>query len=111
MSRQKGKQVRDIVRHFTYSQQEFDQIKKNFAKSSCRTLVQYIREMSLKCPFNIHRNRAFDQFVEEVIELRKEMQAIRETKVLSGENEVRLLALLEEIKNCINKLIDLCMQK
>jgi hypothetical protein len=95
----------------SYSRRELEQMQEDFANSSCRTLTQYIRAVSLKSPFDIYRNRAFDQFVEEVVLLRKEMQEIRQKRILMTEDEVRLIQLLEQIKDSINKLIDLCMLK
>lgn len=95
----------------SYSRRELEQLQEDFAKSSCRTLTQYIRAISLKSPFDIYRNRAFDQFVEEVILLRKEMQEIRQKGILMTENAIHFIQLHEQIKDSINKLIDLCMLK
>ena len=111
MGRPKTKVHRNKTIKVCYSPMEVEQLKKDFSKSSCRTLTQYIRDLSLKYPFQIHRNRAFDQFVEEIVELRKEMQEIRRKMVLTKENEKRITELYEEIKDKINKLIDLCMLK
>ena len=111
MGRPKGKENRDIERTVYYSPRELERLEKEFARSSCRTLSKYIREVSLKSPFLVYRNRAFDQFVEEVVLLRKEMQEIREKTVLTKEYEIRLIQLYEELKNSINKLIDICLQK
>jgi hypothetical protein len=111
MGRPRGKENRDKKKFIYYTQREIQQLEKEFAKSSCQTLTQYIRNLSLKSPFLVHRNRAFDQFVEEVLLLRKEMHDFREQTRLTTENEIRITRLHEEIKNSINKLIDLCMQK
>jgi uncharacterized phage infection (PIP) family protein YhgE len=111
MTRSKGTEKRVNRKQVTYSQRELEQLQEDFSKSSCGMITQYIREVSLKSPFDIYRNRAFDQFVEEVIVLRKEMQGIRENMVHTKENEIRLIQLHEEIKSSINKLMDICMQE
>jgi len=111
MGRPKTKSHRDKAIKVYYSAMEAEQLKKGFSASSCRTLTQYIRDLSLKCPFQVHRNRSFDQFVEEIVELRKEMQEVTGKVVITKENEIRLTELYAEIKDKINKLIDLCMLK
>ena len=95
----------------TYTEKEWIQLQNDFAQSSCTRLTQYLRDLTLKAPFDIYRNRSFDAFVEEISQLRKEMQEIAAQKPLTGLNEFRLLHLHKEIKESINKLIDLCMQK
>jgi hypothetical protein len=94
-----------------YKQPELAQLQKDFAQSSCKTLSQYIRHLSLKSPFDIYRNRSFDAFVDEMILLRQEMREIGQRSFLTKENELRLVQIHEEIKDRINKLIDLCMLK
>ena len=111
MNRPKTKSHRGTCISIRYSPVELEKLKEGFSKSSCRTLTQYVRNFSLKNPFHIYRNRAFDQFTEAIVELRKEMQEIRGKTFITKENEIRLAELYEEIKNQINKLIDLCMQK
>jgi hypothetical protein len=111
MGRPKIKSHRDKAIKVYYSPIEVEQLKKGFSESSCQTLTQYVRDLSLRYPFQIHRNRAFDRFTEEMIELRKEMQEIRRKMFITKENEIRLIELHEEIKDKLNKLIDLCMLK
>src|SRR5258706_11533004 len=102
MNRPKTKSHRGTCISIRYSPVELEKLKGFFSTSSCRTLTQYVRDLSLKYPFQIHRNRAFDQFVEEIVELRKEMQEITRKIVITKENEIRLIELYEEIKNKIN---------
>ncbi len=109
MSRPQKKDHRNKKREVYYSQSELEQLQKDFAQSSCKTVSQYIRHLSLKSPFDIYRNSSFDAFVEEMILLRKEMEDIVKKISLTTENQLRLLQIHEEIKLSINKMIDLCM--
>lgn len=104
------KEKRDTIRMIKYTQSEWAQVEKDFSKSSCRTYSQYIRDLTLKSPFSIYRNRSFDAFVEEIVCLRKQMQEIGGKALLTTENQIRLLQIQQQIKDSINKLIDLCMQ-
>jgi len=92
-----------------YSDEEFDALRKLYARSTSRQISGYVRKVSLEEPVGIiTRNGSFDAFIEEVIVLRKEMMVIRHEGKWSSANQERLLALHQEIKLVIDKIADLC---
>jgi hypothetical protein len=89
------------------SKEEFEKAKKRLANSTCRTLTELVRKSVLGKPVTTFtRSRSFDEFMEEAIALRKEMQAIRQNLPFTIEGETRLIAIQEDIKTCINKIFD-----
>src|SRR5262249_45154943 len=93
-----------------YQDADFEALKKAFAKSNCRTISGYVRKVSLQQPVEIiTRNASFDDLVQEIVSLRKELASVRQTFRTGSENEVRLLSLQEDIRDRINKIADLCM--
>ena len=95
-----------------YSEEEYRLLKKNFARSVSRTMSSYVRKVSLEIPVEvIERNASFDSFIEEVVELRREMMAIRKMGGLSTETEIRLIRLHETIQEKINQIAELCMRR
>lgn len=93
-----------------YSEEEYRQLKKVFARSVSRTISSYVRKVSLEEPVEmINRNASFDDFIGEIVQLRIEMTAIRKMGLLSGESQARLIDLHEEIQKTITKIAELCM--
>jgi len=87
------------------SQVELQRIKDNVANSTCHNLSQYVRQCSLGDPVTVyHRNKSFDEFVNEIISLRRELQEMR--KFFSKEKEEQAIVLITQIKESINKLAD-----
>lgn len=109
-SRPRVKEKRDKFKIIHYTTREWKQLHQDFSASSCGNFTQYIRNLTLKAPFDIYRNRSFDSFVTEIVLLRQAMQELGKNPLLSTEHEKCLIQLHEEIKNQINKLIDVCMQ-
>jgi hypothetical protein len=84
-----------------YTEEEFARVKKHFARSTSRTMAGYVRKVSLEEPVEITvRNASFDAFIDEIMVLRKEMAAC---------SKESLVELHVEIKNKINKIVELCM--
>jgi|SRR5579872_394583 len=80
------------------------------ANSTCRSLSEYARTILAGKPVKVfYRNKSFDEFMGEAILLRKELREIREKMPLGGVNEQRLLMLMEQIKETINRIADICM--
>jgi hypothetical protein len=91
---------------------EMETLKKTHAQSIYQSLSAYVRARLFSESITIRqRNESFDDLIEEWIQLRKELEDIQKRIPLSQENEARLLDLVGQIKSCINKLVDLCMQK
>ena len=87
--------------------EDYDRLKRAKLNSVCRTMSEYCRKLLLGKPIRVYyRDQSFDAFVGEAIELRKEMEKIREGGTFSPEGERQLIALQEEIKKCINKIFD-----
>src|ERR1700754_1448148 len=106
--RQQGKLRTEQV-HLHYSPEEYQRMKKHFARSTKKTISSYVRSVSLQEPVvTICRNASFDAFVEEVILLRKEMADVRQLP-MTPEREEQLIRLHEDIKSVIYKIADLCM--
>jgi hypothetical protein len=94
-----------------YSDEEFEELRQIFARSTSRSFSHYVRKVSLEEPMGmIVRNASFDAFIEEVIVLRKTMREVfREGKgKWSPSNQERLVQLHQEIKLVIDKIAALC---
>jgi len=72
-------------------------------------MASYVRKVSLGDPVEICiRNQSFDDFVEELIPLRKEMAtALKEAAAEPGLE--RVIRVQEDIKVIMNKILSLCM--
>src|SRR5258708_3977145 len=93
-----------------YTEEEYQEVKKQFARSTSRTLSSYVRQVSMGEPEEmIVRNASFDFLMGEIVELRMEMTAIRKDIPLPREGEARLIKLHENIQQLINKIAELCM--
>jgi len=93
-----------------YTDEEFNQVEKHFARSTSNTLGNYVRDVSLQVPVEVvHRNQSFDDFVEELILLRKELSSIRQLPLTPG-TEQQIIHLHEEIRNKTYQIADLCIQ-
>jgi hypothetical protein len=92
-----------------YNEDEFKRLKLLFAKSLCHSIAGYVRKVSLEDPVEIAvRNESFDDFVGEIIQLRKEMTSLRKEAAFAPALE-KIIQVQEDIKSIINKIIELCM--
>ena len=92
-----------------YTVEEFEVLKKRFAKSTCRHIPNYVRKLSLGEPVEvIFRNASFDTFIEEIVQLRREMSQIRQLP-LTAQRESQIIRLHDDIQTKINKIAELCM--
>ena len=110
---------------------EYDQVVSGFKSTTCRKLSEYVRNLVLgKKVTVLYRNQSLDTLMEEMILLRKELNAIgvnlnqvarkingchtdRELKAMAPVNNVvqhRLLVKIEEIKKRISEISDLWLQ-
>ncbi len=64
--------------HIRVSPEEFHKIEKRWKASTCPRRSNYLRKMLLQKPIvATYRNRSLDDFMEEMIQLRKELSGIR----------------------------------
>ena len=110
--------------HLRLTSSEYDQINRQFSKTTCRKLSDYARKMLLQKPIIAsHRDSSLDDFMTEAIRLRKELnnignnfnQAVNKLHTLHQiaefkswitcweEDKKALLKLVEEIKIIIQK--------
>jgi hypothetical protein len=93
-----------------YNEDEFKRLKLLFAKSLCHSISGYVRKVSLEDPVEIAvRNESFDDFVGEIIQLRKEMVSLRKEAAFTPEQLEKVIRMQEDIKTIINKIVELCM--
>jgi hypothetical protein len=63
--------------HFRLTEKEFEKIQSQFGRSTCQKLSEYIRLVLLNKPVRVNqRNQTLDDFMAEMIDLRKELSAI-----------------------------------
>jgi len=93
-----------------YSEEEYSQLKKLFARSTRRSLSSYIRNVSLQVPVEVvYRNQSFDDFLEELVLLRKELYAVRQLP-LTPASEQQIIRLHKDIRDKTYQIADLCVQ-
>ena len=63
--------------HVRLKPEEYNVMQKNFSKTTCRKLSEYARKILLSKPITAtYRNKSLDDFMTEMMELRKELNAI-----------------------------------
>jgi hypothetical protein len=63
--------------HIRLSDEEHNQLKKRFSQTTCRKLSDYSRRILFAGKITIlHRNQSLDEFMMEMIQLRKELNAL-----------------------------------
>jgi len=90
------------------SESELTRLRENCGRSNCKNLSEYIRKVSLGDPVTIfYRNKSFDEFVEEVVLLRNQLQDLCARLPPEPRGyEVLILELIVKMKASINKLAD-----
>lgn len=117
--------------HLRLKPTEYNQIHRQFKKTTCRKLSDYARKTLLNKPITAtYRNQSLDDFMAEMMRLRQELnslgnnfnQAVKKLHTLSQIAEFRswlitwelekkiLLNKVDEIKNRINKIADQWLQ-
>jgi len=92
-----------------YTEDEFQWLQQRFVRSGGRSFSGYVRKITLKEPVEQRvRNASFDDFIGEIVRLRKEMTAIRSASS-SPEFHGQLIDLHHEIQQTIDKIAVLCM--
>ncbi|MNR03947.1 hypothetical protein D3C85_1198690 [compost metagenome] len=117
--------------HLRLKPEEYQKIHKRFSKTTCRKLSEYARKNLLDEPITMnYRNESVDEFMSEIIRLRKELNAlgnnfnqavkrlhtlqqIPEFKVWIMQHELEkkiLFNKVEEIKKYIQKIAEKWLQ-
>ena len=92
--------------------EDYQKIVAEKSNSTCRTVSEYIRKKLTGRRIHVYyRNKSFDDFMPEAILLRRELQSIREQFPDDEISKTRLISLIEEIKETVNRIADTCMQQ
>jgi MobC-like protein len=127
----KEKVNRTKVLQVRFSPDEFDTIHKRFSKTTCRKISEYSRKILLGKPITVYnRNQSLDEFMAEMIQLRKELnyighnfnQAVRKLHTLEAcaqyrswiifqeSRQKQLLDMVSAIQQKISKISDQWLQ-
>jgi hypothetical protein len=110
----KKKVNRTKVLQIRFTQEEYDIINKRFTKTTCRKISEYSRNILLGKTVTIFsRNQSLDEFMAEMIQLRKELnyighnfnQAIRKLHTLEACAQYRTWILFQETRQ--KQLLDM----
>ena len=91
---------------FRVKQAEYNIIHGYFSKTTCRKLSEYVRNVLLQKPVNInYRNQSADEFLQEMLQLKKELnalgnnynQAVRKLHTIDRDNEIKKWAAENEL--------------
>ena len=125
MRDQKGNRTHWL--HVRLKPEEHQALKKNLGQTTCRKMSEYARRVLLAKPVTVaYRNRSLDEFMGEMIRLRKELnalannfnQAVKKLHALERTAEFKtwlmeyeadkktLLDKVDEIKGRINRIAD-----
>jgi hypothetical protein len=117
--------------HIRFTPGEFEKINRMFAQTTCRKISEYSRKVLLAKPITFYsRNQSLDEFMHEMIQLRKELhyighnfnQAVRKLHTLEECSQFRTWILFQEshqqqlldkaaaIQEKINKISDQWLQ-
>ena len=100
----RSRTVRKIV---GYTPAESEKLQRKFVESTCQTMSEYIRRLSLELPIRInYRDSSLDTLIDELITFRVVMEDIRSALTISPDQVIQILNKLEEIYTIINKIAD-----
>src|SRR5690348_11038189 len=126
------KQVRSILLPIRLNVDEKKKLNSLYGKTTCNSLSEYARSVLLKEPVNIlYRNQTADEFLAEMIQLKKELnaignnfnQAVHKLHTLDHVPEIKAWAILneagkksflkkvEEINDRVHQIYELWSQK
>jgi hypothetical protein len=91
---------------------EYQKIKDGYAVTTCRSMSEYVRRLMFGRPITFcYRNRAFDEFIEESIRLRKALVLFCNQGGFSEPERNELVQKIDEIRGIIIKISETCSQK
>jgi len=121
----KERELKDRWVNTRFSQSEYETLQKLFRATTCRELADYMRRMALNKPVSLsYRNQSVDDFLADMIALRKELNAIgnnfnqavhrlhtlhivpeiQHWLLLNEQDKTQLFRQIETISNRINQL-------
>ena len=93
-----------------YTEEEYADLQRQFARTTATHLATYFRKVSLAEPVVIKtRNASFDEFLATVIPLQRELRALRRLHEFTPENETQLVELHRAIQLALEKITLPCM--
>ncbi|MBN8856070.1 MAG: hypothetical protein BGO55_16595 [Sphingobacteriales bacterium 50-39] len=94
------------------TKKEYEKIKEGYAATTCRSMSEYVRRLMFDRPITVcYRNRAFDEFIEEAIRLRKTLLLFCNQGGLKDLERNELIQKIEEIRSVIIKISETCSPK
>lgn len=102
---------KQTVYHFgiLMNQEDIQRLKEQAARSTCGSLSEFARRILLGRQVTVlYRNESLDKFLDEAVLMRNELAMIRQTLPRTGENEKRMIILLENIQSIISKIYEQC---
>jgi len=94
------------------TRKEYEKVKEGFAASTCRTISEYARKLIFGRKITVcYRNRAFDDFMEEAIRLRKALVLFCGQGGFDEREKMNVLQKVEEIRSIVVKISETCSQK
>jgi MobC-like protein len=121
----KEKEVRDKWVNTRLSKTEYEALQKFFQTTTCKDLADYMRRVALNKPVNIrYRNQSVDDFLADMVALRKDLNAIgnnfnqavhrlhtlqfipdiQHWVMMNEQDKTQLFRQIETIQNLINQL-------
>jgi len=128
----KTKKIRSVWLTIRLNEDEDNKLNKLYGRTTSNSLSEYARDVLLKEPVNIlYRNQSADEFLAEMIQLKKELNAIgnnfnqavhklhtldhfQEVKswaIINEEGKKMFLKKVEEIKEKLNQIYEQWSQK
>jgi hypothetical protein len=113
----KNQRVRQWI-SFRLKPEEYSQIDRRWKETTCRNLSEYARKVLLSKPVVIrYRNQSADQFLSEMILLKKELnaignnfnQSVKRLHAMDKVTEIRSWAILNEStkRSFMNKIVEI----
>lgn len=91
---------------------EYQQLKAERAKTTCRSLSEYVRKLITGERIEVYyRNKSYDEFTEESIRFKKALVMVCEQGDYTAPDKQFLLEKIEQIQGILNKIVDECSQK
>lgn len=124
----KEKEVRDKWVNTRFNKTEYEALQNFFRQTTCRDLADYIRRVALSKPVSInYRNQSVDDFLADMVALRKDLNAIgnnfnqavhrlhtlqfvpdiQHWVMMNEQDKTQLFRQIEAISNRINELYKL----
>ncbi len=111
-----AKKIRSRWINIRVNEEEYNKIEKLYKTTTCRAMSEYSRNLLLNKPVTVkYRNRSLDDFLEEIIKLKNELnaignnfnQAVKRLHTLEKIPELRSWILINEVdKNKFIKKVD-----